>query len=130
MIAPNVASDSQRAEFRQGIINSLSRWDPGQDRIENVRKLLAPKMQDMIDFDEQRSREKLAEVVEDLIRFWDDPKSFNQLSMGDRKQQLEEAITALEAKGYPAKALPALVDWAFSTRYISDGSYEIRRSEK
>ena len=130
MITPETRGNQAVADFRQDLVGRFAQWDNSLSREENLQTIFAPEVQKMINHDEQAAKENLEQLVKDLISMWEDPGRFNQLGNEERKNQLTEALTALDAKGYPQGALPSILDWAFSDKFISDESYKVRRATK
>lgn len=133
MIAPNLRSAAEREAFRYDILSRMADFVPEKSRNENIAEVFSAEKQKMMAYDKNKAKSKLDQLVRQLLIYWQNPEELKkQMGLEDRVTELQRTIEALDAKGYPAEAVPAIVDWAFveDDRYIANGTYKVRRNLK
>lgn len=126
----SLSSEDERSQFRSSISGKLSKWDKSLSDEENIGQIFGPQIQRMMAHDESHIKETLKQLTKDLMDLWQNPNVFdNDTNRKDDLPKLKKALDAIESLGYPKEIIPQILDWAFHTDHISDGSYKRKRSQ-
>src|SRR5262249_33691919 len=119
-------SDKDLEVYRLSITRRMGSFDPQKSHQDNVELVFDDELKKLIASDDSESKAEVKTLVDDLLDFILNPKFMeNQPGRKRDRQQLSTALEQLKTL-YPEKAIPSILDWAFSDQLIAKGGYTVR----
>jgi hypothetical protein len=112
--------DSERRSYRSSFQARAIDWNPSETEAENVSRIYKNEMARFRAKDEELNKEYLTEFQNNVKILLKTPKAFESQKGLPATQRLEKALAQLGEQGYTTEALPKILDWALSGKYIAD----------